>query len=71
MARVTRTSMFLDRDLVERAQSALGTSTVVETVREALEQAVARDERRAAVERINELVDWEALEKLHRAEGDW
>lgn len=71
MARVTRTSMFLDRDLVERAQAALGTSTVVETVHEALEQAVARDERREAVKRINELVDWEALERLHRAEGDW
>jgi len=71
MARVTRTSMFLDRDLVERAQSALGTSTVVETVHEALEQAVARDERRAAVKRVDELVDWEALDELHRREGDW
>ena len=71
MARVTRTSMFLDRDLVERAQAALGTSTVVETVHAALEQVVARDERREAVKRINELVDWEALERLHRAEGDW
>lgn len=71
MARVTRTSMFLDRDLVERAQSALGTSTVVETVHQALEQVVARDERTEAVRRIRELVDWEALEKLHEEEGDW
>lgn len=71
MARVTRTSMFLDRDLVERARAVLGTSTVVETVHEALARAVARDERRAAVERIWELVDWDALEELHRREGDW
>ena len=71
MARVTRTSMFLDRDLVQRAQSALGTRTVVETVHEALEQAVARDERRAAVQRVDELVDGAALDELHRREGDW
>ncbi len=68
MANVTRTSMFLDRDLVRKAQSALGTTTVVETVHAALENAVVTRRRTHAWERIGELVDWEALERLRRAE---
>lgn len=71
MANVTRTSMFLDRDLVREAQAALGTPTVVETVRVALENAVQTSRRGRAIERISELVDWEELDRIHRAEGDY
>jgi Arc/MetJ family transcription regulator len=63
--------MFLDRDLVSEAQAVLGTKTVVETVHAALEEAVERERRRAALGRIKELVDWDELDRIHRAEGDW
>lgn len=71
MADVTRTSMFLDRDLVREAQEALGTTTVVETVHAALENAVESRRRGRAIRRINELIDWDELDRLHRAEGDY
>lgn len=71
MANVSRTSMNLDRDLVREAQAALGTRTVVETVHVALENAVQRERRMLAWDRIGELVDWEALDDLLRAEGDY
>jgi Arc/MetJ family transcription regulator len=41
MARVKRTSMFLDRDLVTQAASALGTKGVTETVHAAMRHVVA------------------------------
>jgi Arc/MetJ family transcription regulator len=41
MANVKRTSMFLDRDLVEQAGSALGTAGVTETVHAAMRHVVA------------------------------
>jgi Arc/MetJ family transcription regulator len=41
MANVKRTSMFLDRDLVEKAAEALGTAGTTETVHAALRQVVA------------------------------
>jgi Arc/MetJ family transcription regulator len=43
MANVKRTSMFLDRDLVSRAASALGTDGVTETVHAAMRHVVAVD----------------------------
>ena len=41
MANVKRTSMFLDRDLVTQAASALGTKGVTETVHAAMRHVVA------------------------------
>jgi Arc/MetJ family transcription regulator len=43
MANVKRTSMFLDRDLVARAATALGTDGVTETVHAAMRHVVAVD----------------------------
>jgi len=43
MANVKRTSMFLDRDLVTQAASALGTENVTETVHAAMRHVVAVD----------------------------
>lgn len=43
MASVKRTSMFLDRDLVTQAASALGTEGVTETVHAAMRHVVAVD----------------------------
>jgi Arc/MetJ family transcription regulator len=43
MANVKRTSMFLDRDLVEQAGSALGTKGVTETIHAAMRHVVAVD----------------------------
>ena len=43
MANVKRTSMFLDRDLVARAASALGTKGVTDTVHAAMRHVVAVD----------------------------
>jgi Arc/MetJ family transcription regulator len=43
MGNVKRTSMFLDRDLVAQAASALGTSGVTDTVHAAMRHVVAVD----------------------------
>jgi Arc/MetJ family transcription regulator len=43
MANVKRTSMFLHRDLVTQAASALGTESVTETVHAAMRHVVAVD----------------------------
>jgi Arc/MetJ family transcription regulator len=43
MANVKRTSMFLDRDLVAKAATALGTNGVTDTVHAAMRQVVAID----------------------------
>jgi Arc/MetJ family transcription regulator len=43
MANVKRTSMFLDRDLVTQAASALGTKGVTETIHAAMRHVVAVD----------------------------
>jgi len=49
MANVRRTSLNLDVELVEKAQVALGTSGITETVHRALEEAWRRD----ALERLS------------------
>ena len=69
MPDVTRTSMFLDRDLVRQAQAVLGTTTVVETVHAALENAVDSRRRARAVDRVWDLVDWDELDRVRREEG--
>jgi Arc/MetJ family transcription regulator len=46
VANVTRTSMFLDRDLVREAARVLGTDGVTDTVHEALNEVVRMQLRR-------------------------
>ena len=73
MANVTRTSMFLDRDLVARAQRELGTATVVETVHEALRRAVRSERALTAFDALAEM-EWMSNEELEELEGrprDW
>jgi len=60
---VTRTSMFLDRDLVREAQELLGTPTVVETVHEALRRAVQR-ERWSRAWDVLARMDWMTNEEI-------
>jgi Arc/MetJ family transcription regulator len=56
MANVKRTSMFLDRDLVEEAGAALGTRGPTETVHAAMRAAVDEERRRAAQRRLVERI---------------
>jgi Arc/MetJ family transcription regulator len=60
MANVKRTSMFLDRDLVHEAETALGTKGPTETVHAAMRAAVEQEQRRAAQKRF--------IERLTRGE---
>lgn len=70
MARIKRTSLNLDFDLVARAREELGTNGTTDTVHRALEEVV----RRAAIERLLEIrfdhlpENW--LEELRRSEHD-
>jgi Arc/MetJ family transcription regulator len=63
MARVKRTSLNLDFDLVEEARTELGTNGTTDTIHRALEEVV----RRAAIERLLEIrfddVDNDQLEE--------
>ena len=52
MRNVKRTSMFLDRDLVHEAETALGTKGPTETVHAAMRAAVERERRDAAQKRL-------------------
>ena len=63
MADVVRTSMFLDRDLARRAQDALGTETIVETVHEALRRTVQRNDWSKAFLELAEF-DWLTNEEI-------
>jgi Arc/MetJ family transcription regulator len=56
MANVKRTSMFLDRDLVEEAGTALGTTGPTETVHAAMRAAVEEERRRSAQRRLVERI---------------
>jgi hypothetical protein len=68
MARVKRTSLNLDFELVDEARAELGTNGTTDTIHRALEEVV----RRAAIERLLEIrfdhmePDW--LEKLRESE---
>ena len=72
MANVKRTSMFLDRDLVQEAEVTLGTKGPTETVHAAMREVVQAEKRRGAqkclVERIiaGDLVDPEYAENFWR-----
>lgn len=65
MAKMRRTSLFLDPDVVEAAQRALGTKTAAETVRRALDEVAAREARRGVRELELELT----LDDLRRLRG--
>jgi Arc/MetJ family transcription regulator len=72
MANVKRTSMFLDRDLVAQAATALGTAGVTETVHAAMRHVIAVDAGTGLAEAIasgeigvptrEELRQWDADE---------
>jgi Arc/MetJ family transcription regulator len=47
-----RSTVDLDRELLERAKAALGTSTYREAIRRALEEAVSRAEMRVLVDEL-------------------
>lgn len=70
MARVRRTSLNLDFDLVEKARAELGTNGTTDTVHRALQEVV----RRASIERLLEIrfdhlpENW--LHELRRSEHD-
>jgi Arc/MetJ family transcription regulator len=68
MARVKRTSLNLDFDLVEQAREALGTNGTTDTVHRALEEVVTRAAIESMLEwRFDHLPpDW--LEKLRESE---
>lgn len=64
MANVKRTSMFLDRDLVEEAEAALGTKGPTETVHAAMREAVEHEKRRAAQRRLIDRIKRDELTDL-------
>ena len=72
MANVKRTSMFLDRDLVAQAASALGTDGVTDTVHAAMRHVVSQKRRLIAQRRLidhikrGDLVDPEYAENFWR-----
>jgi Arc/MetJ family transcription regulator len=71
VANVTRTSMFLDRDLVREAARVLGTEGVTDTVHEALREVIATQMRRELVESDPTFgVTLEELLERRRREGE-
>jgi Arc/MetJ family transcription regulator len=71
MANVKRTSMFLDRDLVQEAEEALGTKGPTATVHAAMRMAVGHGKRRMAQRRILELIERGELVDPEYAENFW
>lgn len=65
MAKMIRTSITLDPNVVRDAQRALGTRTMAETVRVALDEVIKREARKAV--RVLEL--GMTLEDLRRMRG--
>ena len=60
-----RTTLELDRDLLERAKSALGASSFTEAIETALRDAVARAENRRGWDALIGLdLSWESVEDL-------
>jgi Arc/MetJ family transcription regulator len=62
-----RTSMYLDRDLVNAAAAALGTKKTTETVHEAMRDVVGRARRRKLAARDLPDLTPEAIEAMRRA----
>jgi Arc/MetJ family transcription regulator len=71
MANVKRTSMFLDRDLVEEAQEALGTKGPTETVHAAMRVAVSQKKRLLAQRRLIDRIKRGDLVDPEYAENFW
>lgn len=65
MAKMIRTSVTLDPDVVRDARKALGTKTTAETVRMALDEVVKREARKAVWELETDMT----LEDLWRMRG--
>ena len=60
-----RTTLDLDRELLERARKVLGTETFTEAIQIALREAVARAEARSGWEGlIGADLSWESVEEL-------
>ena len=66
MSKVVRKNMRLRQELIDRAKRVLGTRTETETVEQALELVVFRDEVLAGIESIAET---NALEDVFRNEN--
>ncbi len=69
MAKMTRTSLFLDPEVVREAQRALGTKTTAETVRVALDEVLKR-ERRKEVRMLELDMTLEDLREMRRTPWD-
>lgn len=64
-----RTTLLLDRSLVQAARKALGTSSVTKTVERSLEEIVKRDRREGLRRRLGTVdldLDLEQLRRLRR-----
>lgn len=60
-----RTTLDLDRDLLERAKDALGAGSFTEAIETALREAVARCDARAAWDAVRESdLSWESVDDL-------
>lgn len=66
MARVKRTTINLDRDLVDEASEALGTSRLVETVHAAMADVVRRQKLRQLAEQDFPDLSLEKVKELRR-----
>lgn len=66
MARVKRTTINLDRDLVDEASEALGTSRLVETVHAAMADVVRRQKLRQLAEQDFPDLSLEKIKELRR-----
>jgi Arc/MetJ family transcription regulator len=65
MAKMIRTSISLDPDVVRDAREALGTTSTAETVRVALDEVIKREQRKAVWNLTTDMT----LEDLWRMRG--
>lgn len=66
MARVKRTTINLDLDLLDEAADALGTSRMTDTVHAAMSDVVRRQKLQAVTELEFPDLDWETVKKMRR-----
>ena len=66
MARMKRTTMNLDVDLLEEAADALGTSRMTETVHAAMSDVVRRRKLEALTRLEFPDLDWETVKRMRR-----
>lgn len=67
-----KTTLVVDEDVLRRAQQALGTHSLKDTVDRALKEAIAADSRRALIRRLRTLdgLDLADEEVMRRAWGE-